>query len=85
MVSDVAVNNSFAGLEGGEVAVPAADGEVTEAPPDETAGAGSAEETPAEGEVPEVAASTEAEPGTTEEVAAQTEGGEEDTSAKTNE
>jgi N utilization substance protein A len=84
-IISLAVNNFFAGLEGGEVAVPAADGEVTEAPPDETAGAGSAEGTPAEGEVPEVAASAEAEPGTTEEVAAQTEGGEEDTSAKTNE
>jgi N utilization substance protein A len=82
----LAVNNYFAGLEGGEGAVPAAEGEATEAPAEEAAGEGSAEETPAEGEIQEVAASAEApEPGSGEEVAAQTEGGEEDTSSKTNE
>jgi N utilization substance protein A len=82
----LAVNNYFAGLEGGEGAVPAAEGEATEAPAEEAAGEGSAEETPAEGEIQEVAASAETpEPGSGEEVAAQTEGGEEDTSSKTNE
>src|SRR5437016_4138575 len=82
----LAVNNYFAGLEGGEGAVAVAEGEGTEAPAEETAEEGSAEETPAEGEIQEVAASAEApEPGSGEEVAAQTEGGEEDTSSKTNE
>jgi N utilization substance protein A len=82
----LAVNNYFAGLEGGEGAVPAAEGEATEAPAEEAAGEGSAEETPAEGEIQEVAASAETpEPGSGEEVAAKTEGGEEDTSSKTNE
>jgi transcription termination/antitermination protein NusA len=82
----LAVNNYFAGLEGGEGALAVAEGEGTEAPAEEVAGEGSAEETPAEGEIQEVAASAEApEPGSGEEVAAQTEGGEEDTSSKTNE
>src|SRR5438309_3690365 len=82
----LAVNNYFAGLEGGEGAVAVAEGEGTEAPAEETAEEGSAEETPAEGEIQEVAASAEApEPGSGGEVAAQTEGGEEDTSSKTNE
>jgi N utilization substance protein A len=96
----LAVNNYFAGLEGGEGAVPAVEGETTEAAAENTAREGSAEEapaeeataegsaveTPAEGEIQEVAASAEApEPGSGEEAAAQTEGGEEDTSSKTNE
>ena len=82
----LAVNNYFAGLEGGEGAVAVAEGEGTEAPAEETAGEGSAEETPSEGEIQEVAASAEEpEPGSGEEVAAQTEGGEEDTSSKANE
>ncbi|HEV2689867.1 MAG TPA: transcription termination factor NusA [Bryobacteraceae bacterium] len=82
----LAVNNYFAGLEGGEGAAPVAEGEATEAPAEEMAGEESAEATPAEGEIQEVAASAETpEPGSGEEVAARTEGGEEDTSSKTNE
>jgi transcription termination/antitermination protein NusA len=79
----LAVNNYFAGLEGGEGAVPVAEGEATEAPAEEVAGEATAEPTPVEGEIQDVAAG--AEESGSEEVAAQTEGGEEDTPAKPNE
>jgi len=79
----LAVNNYFAGLEGGEGAVPVAEGEATEAPAEEVAGETTAEPTPVEGEIQDVAAG--AEESGAEEVAAQTEGGEEDTPAKPNE
>ncbi len=79
----LAVNNYFAGLEGGEGAVPVAEGEATEATAEEVAGEAIAEQPPVEGEIQDVAAA--AEESGAEEVAAQTEGGEEDTPAKPNE
>jgi len=79
----VAVNNYFSSLEGGEGAVPVAEGESGEVPAEEVVGEAPAEGAPVEGGIEEVAAAAEeAEAGSVEEVAAQTEGGEEDTSAK---
>jgi N utilization substance protein A len=76
----LAVNNYFATLEGGEVAV--AEGEAQEVAPEETAGEAVAEEAPVEGEIQEVAAAAEESEPAAEEAAVQTEGGEEDTSAE---
>src|ERR1700755_2259372 len=52
----LAVNNYFAGLEGGEGAVAVAEGEGTEAPAEEVAGEATAEPTPVDGEIQDVAA-----------------------------
>jgi len=78
----LAVNNYFAGLDGGEGAV--AEGEIAEPAAEEAAGEVSAEELPVEGEIPEVAAAAE-DTNSAEQETPQTEGGEEDTSTKPNE
>jgi transcription termination/antitermination protein NusA len=81
----LAVNNYFAGLDGGEAVAAVAEGEIGEAPMEEAAAETPAEEeVPVEGEIQEVAAAAE-ETNPTEQDAPQTEGGEEDTSAKPNE
>jgi N utilization substance protein A len=76
----LAVNNYFATLEGGEVAVP--EGETQEVASEEAAGEAVAEEAPVEGEIQEVAAAAEESEPAADDAAVQTEGGEEDTSAE---
>jgi N utilization substance protein A len=79
----LAVNNYFSSLEGGEGAVPVAEGEAQEAPAqEEVAGEASTEDAPADETQEVAAAAEEAEPGSDEEVAAKAEGGEDDTSAE---
>jgi N utilization substance protein A len=76
----LAVNNYFATLEGGEVAV--SEGEAQEVASEEATGEAVADEAPVEGEIQEVAAAAEESGPAAEEAAVQTEGGEEDTSAE---
>jgi N utilization substance protein A len=76
----LAVNNYFATLEGGEVAVP--EGEAQDVASEEAAGEAVADEAPVEGEIQEVAAAAEESEPAADDAAVQIEGGEEDTSAE---